>query len=130
MFLFDFSHLEEGGNKNGFIKEKYLVHSLPSLSFGLKISYQKIVQYDLPFFGIGAGIHTDGQLVISNDMLGNFVGDIDPKFVRKYANISDIVIDSFTKYKNDIKNLDFPSEENFYTIDQETLTEIEKYFKK
>jgi 3-methyl-2-oxobutanoate hydroxymethyltransferase len=63
-------------------------------------------------------------------MLGNFVGDIDPKFVRKYANISDIVIDSFTKYKNDIKNLDFPSEENFYTIDQETLTEIEKYFKK
>jgi 3-methyl-2-oxobutanoate hydroxymethyltransferase len=87
-------------------------------------------KYDLPFFGIGAGIHTDGQLVISNDMLGNFVGDIDPKFVRKYANISDIVIDSFTKYKNDIKNLDFPSEENFYTIDQETLTEIEKYFKK
>ncbi len=85
--------------------------------------------FDIPFFGIGAGIHTDGQLVISNDMLGNFVGDINPKFVRKYAQLSEIVIDSFKQYKDDIKNLNFPSEENYYEIDKNTLDEIKKNFK-
>ena len=85
--------------------------------------------FDIPFFGIGAGIHTDGQLVISNDMLGNFVGDINPKFVRKYAKLSEIVIDSFKQYKDDIKNLNFPSEENYYEIDKNTLDEIKKNFK-
>ena len=85
--------------------------------------------YDIPFFGIGAGIHTDGQLVISNDMLGNFVGDIDPKFVKKYAKLSETIIESFTQYKADIKSLSFPSEEHYYKIDKDTLDEILENFK-
>ena len=40
---------------------------------------------DVLVYGIGAGPHVDGQLVISHDLLGNFVGDIRPRFVRRYA---------------------------------------------
>src|SRR5438034_7920599 len=38
-------------------------------------------------YGIGAGPQVDGQLVISHDMLGNFVGDIAPRFVKRYAEV-------------------------------------------
>ena len=84
--------------------------------------------FDIAFFGIGAGIHVDGQLVISSDMLGNFVGDIDPKFVKKYLNLKESIIGAFQEYKKDIKNLSFPSNEHFYDIDKESLEEILKFF--
>src|SRR5881409_528536 len=38
-------------------------------------------------YGIGAGPHVDGQLVISHDILGSFVGEIRPRFVRRYADL-------------------------------------------
>ena len=85
--------------------------------------------FDIAFFGIGAGVHVDGQLVISSDMLGNFVGDIDPKFVKKYLNIQELIIKAFENYKDDIKNLSFPSEQHFYKVDKKTLDEILNYFK-
>lgn len=86
--------------------------------------------FDIAFFGIGAGVHVDGQLVISSDMLGNFVGDIDPKFVKKYLNIQELVIKAFENYREDVKNLSFPSEQHFYKVDKKTLDEILNYFKK
>jgi len=85
--------------------------------------------FEIAFFGIGAGVHVDGQLVISSDMLGNFVGDINPKFVKKYLNIQEIVVKAFENYKDDVKNLSFPSENHFYKIDKETLDEILNHFK-
>src|SRR6185312_10491404 len=41
----------------------------------------------IPVYGIGAGPHVDGQLVISHDILGNFVGKISPRFVKRYAEV-------------------------------------------
>lgn len=84
--------------------------------------------FDIAFFGIGAGVHVDGQLVISSDMLGNFVGDIDPKFVKKYLNLSEDIIFAFQNYKKDIKSLSFPSKEHFYEIDKKALDEILEFF--
>lgn len=89
-----------------------------------------IEKFELPFFGIGAGNHVNGQLVISNDMLGNFVGDINPKFVKKYANLQETIIQAFKQYNEEVKNLTFPSEEHFYSIEKSNLDEIKEYFKK
>ena len=47
-----------------------------------EISEMLLNKFNIPFFGIGAGRNVNGQLVISNDILGNFVGDINPKFVK------------------------------------------------
>ena len=44
----------------------------------------------VPVYGIGAGPELDGQLVISHDILGSFVGEIRPRFVRRYADLDPV----------------------------------------
>ncbi len=80
-----------------------------------------------PLYGIGSGRSVDGQLVISHDMLGLFVGDVDPKFVKKYANLSKIIKETFASYIDDIKNGEFPKEEHLYSIEGEDLEKIQHY---
>lgn len=76
-------------------------------------------QLDLLVYGIGAGPHTDGQLVISHDILGNFVGDINPRFVRRYAELDSIVEKAFRTYGEDVRAARFPALEHCYPIDAE-----------
>src|SRR5881628_3693969 len=68
-------------------------------------------------YGIGAGPHVDGQLVISHDMLGNFVGDIAPRFVKRYAEVGAHVERAFSEYARDVRAGVFPGPEHCYEID-------------
>src|SRR5438876_4411614 len=68
-------------------------------------------------YGIGAGPHVDGQLVISHDMLGNFVGEIAPKFVKRYAEVGTAVEAAFRDYARDVRAGVFPGPEHCYQID-------------
>lgn len=81
----------------------------------------------VPLYGIGAGKHVDGQLVISHDMLGLFVGEVDPKFVKKYLNLSESITNAFKEYKKDVESLSFPAQDHLYPIKEEDLKEIQKY---
>ena len=72
---------------------------------------------DIICYGIGAGPHLDGQLVISHDILGNFVGDIAPKFVSRYANLDQIVEAAFRTYAEDVRSQKFPAPKHWYAID-------------
>lgn len=72
---------------------------------------------DVPTYGIGAGPDVDGQLVISHDILGSFVGDIRPKFVSRFTNLDDIVTDAFRAYAAAVRSGKFPSKEQLYAID-------------
>jgi 3-methyl-2-oxobutanoate hydroxymethyltransferase len=69
---------------------------------------------DVIIYGIGAGPDVDGQLVISHDILGNFVGDIKPKFVSRYADLDSVVEGAFRKYADDVRSGRFPAPEHFY----------------
>jgi 3-methyl-2-oxobutanoate hydroxymethyltransferase len=69
----------------------------------------------IPVYGIGAGPHLDGQLVISHDLLGCFVGDIAPRFVRRYAEVGRIIEDAFRAYAADVRAGRFPAPEHWYT---------------
>lgn len=71
---------------------------------------------DIIVYGIGAGPDLDGQLVISHDILGNFVGEIRPKFVRRYATLASVVEEAFRAYANDVRERRFPSTEHCYEI--------------
>jgi 3-methyl-2-oxobutanoate hydroxymethyltransferase len=71
----------------------------------------------VPVYGIGAGPDVDGQLVISHDILGNFVGDIRPKFVSRFADLDAVVTDAFRAYADAVRTGKFPSEEHLYPID-------------
>lgn len=74
---------------------------------------------DMLVYGIGAGPHMDGQLVISHDMLGNFVGDVRPRFVRRYADVGAHVENAFRSYAEDVRALRFPGNEHCYPIGAE-----------
>src|SRR5438045_3512320 len=71
---------------------------------------------ELLVYGIGAGPEVDGQLVISHDLLGNFVGDIAPKFVKRYAEVGATVERAFAEYARDVRAGVFPGPEHCYEI--------------
>jgi len=72
---------------------------------------------DVLVYGIGAGPHVDGQLVISHDMLGNFVGEIAPRFVKRYAEVGSTVESAFRDYARDVRSGAFPAPEHCYPLD-------------
>lgn len=63
---------------------------------------------NIPTIGIGAGAGCSGQIVVTDDILGKFT-DFAPKFVKKYANLHDVVLDSVRNFSKDVKDLVFPS---------------------
>lgn len=67
----------------------------------------------IPTIGIGAGPHCDGQILVYTDMLGLTI-DFSPRFVRRYANLLNIVKDAVEQYGNDIRDSNFPSMEESY----------------
>ena len=77
----------------------------------------------IPTIGIGAGIECSGQIVVTDDILGKFT-DFTPKFVKKYANISDIMINAVTKYKNEVKNLEFPSADESFELKKQKKAKL------
>ena len=67
----------------------------------------------IPTIGIGAGKYCDGQIIVYADMLGINI-DFHPRFVRKYANLYDIIKNAVIDYSNDVTNSNFPSDNESY----------------
>lgn len=70
-------------------------------------------QLTIPTIGIGAGSGTDGQVLVSQDMLGMNQG-FSPKFLRRYASLADTIIQAVGQYVADVKSTDFPSAQECY----------------
>ncbi len=67
----------------------------------------------IPTIGIGAGVHCDGQILVSPDMLGLYV-DFHPRFVRHYAELNKEISGAVKKYIEDVKETRFPNKEESY----------------
>ncbi|MDE6490488.1 MAG: 3-methyl-2-oxobutanoate hydroxymethyltransferase [Muribaculaceae bacterium] len=67
----------------------------------------------IPTIGIGAGGGTDGQVLVMHDMLGINKG-FSPRFLRRYANLADVIQDAVSHYITDVKDCDFPNEKEQY----------------
>jgi 3-methyl-2-oxobutanoate hydroxymethyltransferase len=67
----------------------------------------------IPVIGIGAGADVDGQVLVMHDMLG-MTKDFSPRFLRRYADLHQIMTDAFAQYISDVKTLDFPNEKEQY----------------
>ncbi|MEK4554938.1 3-methyl-2-oxobutanoate hydroxymethyltransferase [Jeotgalicoccus sp. FSL K6-3177] len=68
---------------------------------------------NIPTIGIGAGIHTDGQVLVYHDLL-QYGSDRLPKFVKPYADINSVAVEGLTNYRNEVKSRMFPTEETTY----------------
>lgn len=67
----------------------------------------------IPVLGIGAGRWCDGQVLVYHDMLGLF-DRFCPKFVKKYAEVGDIIVDALKEYKEEVRGLKFPGDEHVF----------------
>ena len=67
----------------------------------------------IPTIGIGAGSGTDGQVLVLHDMLG-ISNDFSPRFLRRYNNLYDGIKNSVQAYINDVKDINFPNENEQY----------------
>ena len=61
----------------------------------------------IPILGIGAGSFTHGQLLIYADMVGMY-DNFTPKFVKKYANVGEVLTNAFKEYVAEVRNAQFP----------------------
>lgn len=68
---------------------------------------------EIPTIGIGAGVDCDGQIVVTDDILGKFT-DFKPKFVKHFANIHDTALEGVKKYSQEVKAKTFPSKEESF----------------
>lgn len=69
-----------------------------------------------PTIGIGASAACDGQILVTQDMLGLF--NWTPKFVRRYAQMSDLVEEAVIRYAEEVKSRAFPGEKETYSFKQ------------
>ncbi len=65
-------------------------------------------ELNVPLIGIGSGPHCDGQILVSNDLLGLTIGKT-PSFVKKYAQLGDEVKQAFSSFAKDVRNERYPS---------------------
>ena len=70
-------------------------------------------QLHIPVIGIGAGREVDGQVLVSHDMLG-ITQDFSPRFLRRFANLSEEIRRATSAYIEEVKNGGFPSKEESY----------------
>ena len=67
----------------------------------------------IPIIGIGAGGGVDGQVLVIHDMLGINKG-FSPRFLRRYADLHEVMTGAVTSYVEDVKSGDFPNESEQY----------------
>lgn len=70
-------------------------------------------EVSIPIIGIGAGGGVDGQVLVMHDMLGINQG-FSPRFLRRYANLAEVMTDAVQSYIADVKSGDFPTPQESY----------------
>ena len=82
----------------------------------------------IPTIGIGAGNQTDGQVWVYQDMLGMY-GEMQPKFVKRYADLGAEMNSAIQHYKTEIQQEQFPAAEHTFSIATEIIAALEKGIK-
>ena len=79
----------------------------------------------IPTISCGGGPYCDGQVLVTNDMVGLFDRFV-PKFVKQYIKLSSLILDAFKKYKEEVENGIFPDAEHSFSIKEEELKKLKK----
>jgi 3-methyl-2-oxobutanoate hydroxymethyltransferase len=81
----------------------------------------------VPIFGIGAGPHCDGQVLVIHDMIGMF--DRRPaKFVKKYAEVGAQIVEALGEFKKEVTEGAFPATEHCYPMPEDVAAELATLF--
>jgi 3-methyl-2-oxobutanoate hydroxymethyltransferase len=78
----------------------------------------------IPTIGIGAGSSCDGQVLVWHDLLGLTRGHV-PRFVKRYADLNQTILDALQRYAADVRSSAFPDETHTYGMPAEELARFE-----
>jgi 3-methyl-2-oxobutanoate hydroxymethyltransferase len=78
----------------------------------------------VPTIGIGAGSDTDGQVLVWHDMLGYYEGHA-PRFVKRYADLGEIVVEALGRYADEVRGGTFPEARHTYAMPDEERAAFE-----
>jgi 3-methyl-2-oxobutanoate hydroxymethyltransferase len=79
----------------------------------------------VPTIGIGAGANTDGQVLVWHDMLGFYEGR-SPRFVKRYAELGEAIVEALEQYAEEVRNRSFPEERHTYKMPDEEQAAFER----
>ena len=101
---------------NALLKEAKLIESAGAFSLVLECltaNSAKLItkNVNIPTIGIGSSLFCDGQILVTDDMLG--LSGFYPKFVKKYANLNSLIEKATEKYTREVKLKKFPSKKHF-----------------
>jgi len=80
----------------------------------------------IPTIGIGGGRFCDGQVLVSDDMLGKY-DRFKPKFARQYSSLKDIILNVAKAFCNDVEAGNFPNVKESFTLNTEEIEKLENY---
>lgn len=80
----------------------------------------------IPTIGIGSGSGCDGQVLVFHDLIGSY-NKFKPKFVRRYLESFQLLLDAMKNYVSDVKKGKFPDQEHSFSITEEELLKFNKY---
>ncbi|MBN39775.1 MAG: 3-methyl-2-oxobutanoate hydroxymethyltransferase [Acidimicrobiaceae bacterium] len=83
---------------------------------------------DIPTIGIGAGPDCDGQVLVFHDLLG-INQDLQPKFVRTYANLKETTIEALKSFADDVRHKNFPTQDESYQLSDDEIETLGLYSK-
>ena len=71
----------------------------------------------IPTIGIGAGLHCDGQVLVLHDLLG-IAGNVQPRFVKQYARVGEVIREAVEKYAEEVREAKFPGPEHSFAAEE------------
>ena len=80
----------------------------------------------IPTIGIGAGRFCDGQVLVSDDLLGKY-DRFKPKFARQYSSLKDIIFNVAKAFVTDVENSTFPNINESFVLDEKEIEKLENY---
>jgi 3-methyl-2-oxobutanoate hydroxymethyltransferase len=119
---------KEEAEANRLVEESLLLEKAGAFAIVLECVPQQLAEIvtkklSIPVIGIGAGKHTDGQVLVYHDMIGYGFHHV-PKFVKTYGNVKDVMVEGLLKYKEDVKTMQFPEESHSFNMKSETLDRL------
>jgi 3-methyl-2-oxobutanoate hydroxymethyltransferase len=85
-----------------------------------------VARLNIPAIGIGAGPATAGQVLVYHDLLGITTGR-SPKFVKRYAEIHQAMVEGVSRYTTDVRSRHFPEPDHVYSVEPAELAEFQHY---
>ena len=103
--------------RNNLLKDSKILEELGVFSIVLECVESSVAKdvtknINIPTIGIGASVHCDGQVLVTDDLIG--LNPIKVRFVKKFANITKQIDNAIIKFKNEVKNKRFPKKINSY----------------